>query len=83
MISLPREDLKDPLESLPMGSHSDPSCGLLPSSKFSDSPPLPTVYTDVTVVPEHEKHELKQTIANLEGLVHNSSYSFHITIFLE
>lgn len=69
--SLPTEDPKDPLQSLPMELLSDPSCGLLPGSKFSDSPPLPAVYTDVTVVPEHEKQELKQTIANLEGSIHD------------
>ncbi|KAM1549563.1 hypothetical protein ACFX15_010117 [Malus domestica] len=40
----------------------------LPSIDFSDSPPpLPTICTDVNVVPEHEKNELQQSISNLEG----------------
>ncbi|KAK4744238.1 hypothetical protein SAY87_010550 [Trapa incisa] len=66
LISLPREDLKDPLESFPVGSPSDHSFELVPCSKLSNSQPLPAVCTDMTVSPEHEKDELKHAIANLE-----------------
>ncbi|CAN6876899.1 unnamed protein product [Brassica oleracea] len=35
-----------------------------------DSPqPVPLVYTDVTVVPEHERNELEKSISSLEGEV--------------
>ncbi|OWM62996.1 hypothetical protein CDL15_Pgr020290 [Punica granatum] len=66
VISLPTEDLKDPLNTPLMGSNSDPSGGFLPASRFSESQPLPAVCTDVTVIPEHEKQQLERTIANLE-----------------
>lgn len=36
------------------------------------TPPAPCVlaaYTDVSVVPEQEKHELEKTIVNLQGLI--------------
>ncbi len=64
-----------------MGSHSDPSGRSLPPSRFSDSQPLPAAYTDVSVVPEHEKQELERTIANLEGSVRDSFSFLGITTF--
>lgn len=35
-------------------------------AEFPDSPPVSTIYTDVGVIPEHEKNELEQLISNLE-----------------
>lgn len=32
------------------------------------SPPISTVYTDVGLVPEHEKKELEHLISNLESI---------------
>lgn len=32
------------------------------------SPPVSTVYTDVGVVPEHQKNELEHLISNLESI---------------
>lgn len=59
------------LSSSPMESSNGPdSTDGLPSIDFSDSPPsLPTICTDVNVVPEHERNELQQSISNLEGKV--------------
>ncbi|XP_030520776.1 kinesin-like protein KIN-14U isoform X2 [Rhodamnia argentea] len=65
--SLPVDDLRPPLKPPPMGLNSDSLDGYPPATESSDSPPLIHGYTDVTVVPEHEKHELEQTISNLEG----------------
>ncbi|KAM1243281.1 hypothetical protein TB2_034342 [Malus domestica] len=55
--------------SSPIESSNGPdSTNGLPSIDFSDSPPpLPTICTDVNVVPEHKKNELQQTISNLGG----------------
>lgn len=44
-----------------------PSLDLNPDS-VDGSPPVSTVYTDVGVVPEHQKNELKHLISNLEGM---------------
>lgn len=68
-MSLPLDDLRMPLKSPPMESNSDSLDGYPPASELSDSPPLIHGYTDVTIIPEHEKHELEQTILNLEGIV--------------
>ncbi|KAH1229727.1 Kinesin-like protein KIN-14U [Glycine max] len=43
-----------------------PSLDLNPDS-VDGSPPVSTVYTDVGVVPEHQKNELEHLISNLEG----------------
>ncbi|CAJ1976198.1 unnamed protein product [Sphenostylis stenocarpa] len=44
-----------------------PSLDLSPDSDSVDgSPPVSTVYTDVGVVPEHQKNELEHLISNLE-----------------
>ncbi|QCE07396.1 kinesin-like protein KIN-14U [Vigna unguiculata] len=44
-----------------------PSLDLNPDSDSGDgSPPVSTVYTDVGVVPEHQKNELEHFISNLE-----------------
>ncbi|KAL2563354.1 hypothetical protein AAZX31_20G215700 [Glycine max] len=43
-----------------------PSLNLNPDS-VDGSPPVSTVYTDVGVVPEHQKNELEHLISNLEG----------------
>ncbi|XP_031284334.1 kinesin-like protein KIN-14U [Pistacia vera] len=69
-ISLHSEDAKGSLnlKSSPMGSNPDSLDALPPISDLSDSlPPLPSIYTDVNVVPEHQKTELEQSISNLEG----------------
>ncbi|XP_057963011.1 kinesin-like protein KIN-14U [Malania oleifera] len=65
-ISLPSEYVGESLKSFAMGSNSDSLDGL-PLASELDSPPLPAIYTDVNVVPEHEKNELRKTITNLEG----------------
>lgn len=65
--SLPFDDLTESLKSPPMELNSDSLDGYPPASESSDSAPLIHGYTDVTVVPEHEKHELEQTISDLEG----------------
>ncbi|KAJ4900700.1 P-loop containing nucleoside triphosphate hydrolases superfamily protein [Raphanus sativus] len=36
---------------------------------FESPQPVPLVYTDVTVVPEHERNELEKSISSLEGEV--------------
>ncbi|CAK9328306.1 unnamed protein product [Citrullus colocynthis] len=51
----------------PVGSNLDSSNGIPPTLVSSDLPPLPSVYTDVNIVPEHKKTELHQSILNLEG----------------
>lgn len=69
-ISLHLEDPNGSLQlkSSPMGSNPDSLVGLPPVSDVSDSsPPLPSIYTDVNVVPEHQKNELERSISNLEG----------------
>lgn len=66
-IPLISEDVKESLKSISMGSNPDSLDGLPPVSELPDSPPLPTIYTDVNVVPEHEKNELEHSISNLEG----------------
>lgn len=53
----------------PVESNLDSSNGIHSTSMFSDSPPLPSVYTDVDVVPEHKNAELHQSMLNLEGKV--------------
>lgn len=35
---------------------------------FESPQPVPLVYTDVTVVPEHERNELEKSISSLEGI---------------
>jgi len=46
-----------------------PSLDLNPDSDSGDgSPPVSTVYTDVGVVPEHQKNELEHFISNLESM---------------
>ncbi|KAK4273527.1 hypothetical protein QN277_021910 [Acacia crassicarpa] len=40
--------------------------GSLAAAEFPDSPPVSTIYTDVGVIPEHEKDEQEQLISNLE-----------------
>lgn len=44
--------------------------------EFSDSPPVSTTYTDVGVIPEHEKNELEQLISNLESIMSRPSTFF-------
>lgn len=66
-MSSPLDDLREPSKSTPMESHLDSLDGYAPASESSGSPHLIHGYTDVTVVPEHEKQELEQTISNLEG----------------
>lgn len=43
--------------------------GSLAAAEFPDSPPVSTIYTDVGVIPEHEKNEQEQLISNLERIV--------------
>ncbi|CAK7340878.1 unnamed protein product [Dovyalis caffra] len=66
-ISLPLDNVKEKME--PMEPNPDYLDGFQLQSELIDSPPLPnpTIYTDVNVVPEHEKDELEQSILNLEG----------------
>ena len=66
-ISLPLDNVKEKLE--PMEPHQDYIDASQLESESMDSPPLPnpTIYTDVSVVPEHEKDELEHSILNLEG----------------
>ncbi|KAA8544993.1 hypothetical protein F0562_019790 [Nyssa sinensis] len=66
-ISLPLENGNDFLKFSPLGSNPDSLDGLPQSSELPDSPPVSALYTDVNVVPEHEKNELEQSISNLEG----------------
>ncbi|KAH7543186.1 hypothetical protein FEM48_Zijuj02G0156800 [Ziziphus jujuba var. spinosa] len=66
-ISLSSANLKVSLNTSPMESNPDSLDGLPPVSDLLDSPPLPTIYTDVNVVPEQEKNELQQSISSLEG----------------
>ncbi|XP_059440130.1 kinesin-like protein KIN-14U [Corylus avellana] len=66
-ISLPSENAMESLKSSPMGSSPDSLDGISPVSELHDAPTIPAIYTDVNVVPEHEKNELKQLILNLEG----------------
>lgn len=40
----------------------------VPESIESPQPVVPLVYTDVNVVPEHEKNELEKSISSLEGI---------------
>ncbi|KAF3454370.1 hypothetical protein FNV43_RR04817 [Rhamnella rubrinervis] len=68
-ISLPSADVNESLKSSPMESNPDSLNGLPPVSDLPDSPPIPPIYTDVNVVPEHEKDELQQSISCLEGRV--------------
>lgn len=66
-ISLPLDNVKEKLE--PMEPNQDYIDAFQLESELMDSPPLPnsTIYTDVNVVPEHEKGELGHSISNLEG----------------
>ncbi|KAJ6694205.1 hypothetical protein OIU85_004942 [Salix viminalis] len=66
-ISLPLDNVKEKLE--PMEPNQDYIDAFQLESESMDSPPLPnpTIYTDVNVVPEHEKDELEHSILNLEG----------------
>ncbi|XP_010245378.1 PREDICTED: kinesin-like protein KIN-14D isoform X2 [Nelumbo nucifera] len=67
-ISLPSEKVRESMEmESPPGSNQDSFDGLPPVSESPDSPPALAAYTDVNVVPEHEKKTLEQTILNLEG----------------
>ncbi|BFG37089.1 hypothetical protein CerSpe_233630 [Prunus speciosa] len=66
-ISLVSVSAKESFQTSHMVSNPDSIDGLPPVSYFSDSPPLPTICTDVNVIPEHEKNELQQSISNLEG----------------
>lgn len=68
-ISLVSVSAKESFQTSHMESNPDSIDGLPPVSYFSDSPPLPIICTDVTVIPEHEKNELQQSISNLEGKV--------------
>lgn len=66
-ISLPLDNVKEKLE--PMEPNQDYIDAFQLESELMDSPALPnsTIYTDVNVVPEHEKGELGHSISNLEG----------------
>lgn len=66
-ISLPLDNVKEKLE--PLEPNQDYIDAFQLESELMDSPPLPnsTIYTDVNVVPEHEKGELGHSISNLEG----------------
>ncbi|KAJ6883662.1 hypothetical protein NC652_030794 [Populus alba x Populus x berolinensis] len=66
-ISLPLDNVKEKLE--PLEPNQDHIDAFQLESELMDSPPLPnsTIYTDVNVVPEHEKGELGHSISNLEG----------------
>lgn len=66
-IPLPSDNTEGSLKSCSMGSSTDSFNGLPPVSELADSPPLPTIFTDVNVVPEQEKSQLEQLISNLEG----------------
>lgn len=68
-ISLVSVSAKESFQTSHMESNPDSIHRLPPVSYFSDSPPLPTICTDVNVIPEHEKNELQQSISNLEGKV--------------
>lgn len=95
-ISLPSANVNESLKSSPMESNPDSLNGLPSVSDLPDSPPLPTIYTDVNVVPEHEKNELQQSISSLEGRVfepefqqsklfvtfNNEGHSYNTNIFL-
>lgn len=70
-IPLPSEKVMESLKSSPMGSNPDSLDGFSPVSELHDSPTIPVICTDVNVVPEQEKHELEQSILNLEGRIFN------------
>ncbi|KAF8392541.1 hypothetical protein HHK36_022886 [Tetracentron sinense] len=65
-ISTEEEQISLPMET-PLGMNPDSFEGLPLVSELLESPTTPAVYTDVNVVPEHEKKALEQTILNLEG----------------
>ncbi|XP_058076732.1 kinesin-like protein KIN-14U [Magnolia sinica] len=65
-ISPPSEEVGEPLETS-LGLKLDSFNGLPAVSQLPESPPVPTVYTDVNVVPEHEKKGLEEAISNLQG----------------
>lgn len=66
-ISLPAENERESLKPSLMGSNPDSLDGFSPVSELHDSPSIPSICTDVNVIPEHEKNELEQLILNLEG----------------
>ncbi|KAJ8769409.1 hypothetical protein K2173_002729 [Erythroxylum novogranatense] len=64
---LPAVDAKLSLTPFSTRSNLDYQGDALPVSESQDSISTPTIYTDVSVVPEHEKNELEQSIVTIEG----------------
>ncbi|RWR71930.1 kinesin-like protein KIN-14D isoform X1 [Cinnamomum micranthum f. kanehirae] len=58
-VTLPLEMVEESVESS-SGLNSDSADGLPSVSEMPESPPPPTEFTDVNVVPEHEKKNLKR-----------------------
>ena len=81
-ISLPAENERESLKPSLMGSNPDSLDGFSPVSELHDSPSIPSICTDVNVIPEHEKNELEQLILNLEGSIFNLSLLLHEVIVL-
>ncbi|XXG84136.1 hypothetical protein AAC387_Pa10g1723 [Persea americana] len=65
-VTLPLEMVEESVESS-SGLNSDSADGLPSVSEMPESPPPPTEFTDVNVVPEHEKKEFEESISNLQG----------------
>lgn len=63
------ENDSEALKSTSLNLNSDSVDGLLAAAEFPDSPPVSTIYTDVGVIPEHEKNELEKLISNLESIM--------------
>ncbi|PIA44635.1 hypothetical protein AQUCO_01700315v1 [Aquilegia coerulea] len=66
-ISVPVEKVNETMEKLHPTMNMDSFDGLPLVSESPDSPPTPACYTDVNVIPEHEKKALEETVVNLEG----------------
>lgn len=67
-VTLPLEMVGESVESS-SGLNSDSVDGLPSVSELAELPQPPTVFTDVNVVPEHEKKEFEQAISNLQGKI--------------
>lgn len=61
------DDANEPLKPTSLNSNPDSVDAFPAAAQFPDSPNVSTIYTDVGVIPEHEKNELEQLISNLES----------------
>lgn len=63
------ENVIDAFKSTSSNLNPDSFNGSLRAAEFPYLPPVSTIYTDVGVIPEHEKDEQEQLISNLESIV--------------